>query len=156
MSTIPPAAPPGARALEERFLNGIFFGNSNVGMRDVIDGTSTTVMIGESYTDPTYTKDGQGMDFWQFGCPQSGGWVAGGLGGTEHTEGLASTGPKLNSRRDPTVHGVIMEIAFGSYHPSGAMFGLADGSVRFISDTVDLTIYHGIGSRDQKEIVGDF
>ena len=156
ISTIPAGSPPGARALEERFLNGMFFGDSSVRIADVLDGTSSTVMIGESYTEVNYTKDGQGMDFWQFGSPQSGGWVPGGLGGTEYTEGLGSTGPKLNSRLDPTVHGIIMEMAFGSYHPGGAMFGLADGSIRYISNTIDLNIYHGICSRDEGEVVGDF
>ena len=73
------------------------------------------------------------MDFWQFGSPQTGGWVSGGLGGTEYSEGLGSTGPKLNARKDATQSGILMEISFGSYHPGGAMFALGDGSVRFIA-----------------------
>ena len=43
-------------------------------MGDVVDGTSNTIIVGESFCD-TYSKDGQQMDFWQFGCPQSGGWA---------------------------------------------------------------------------------
>jgi prepilin-type N-terminal cleavage/methylation domain-containing protein/prepilin-type processing-associated H-X9-DG protein len=155
-STLPTGIPAGARALEEINLNGMFWGNSAIRLADVMDGTSNTIMIGESRTEPTYVKDGQGMDFWQFGCPQSGGWVSGGLGGTEYSEGLGSTGPKINSRKDPTVPGVIMEMSFGSYHPGGAMFVLADGSVRFIAETVNLPIYQAAGSRDGGEPAGNF
>ncbi|MFM7832499.1 MAG: DUF1559 domain-containing protein, partial [Planctomycetaceae bacterium] len=60
-------------ALEQVNLDGMFYGCSNVKMRDITDGTSNTIMIGESRTS-TYSKDGQQMDYWQFGCPQSGGW----------------------------------------------------------------------------------
>src|SRR5690606_10717370 len=124
-------------------------------MRDVIDGTSNTIMIGESYTD-TYSKDGQQMDYWQIGSPQTGGWNPGGRGGTEYSEGLGSTGPKINSRLDPTVPGVAMEMSFGSYHVGGAHFLLTDGSARFLSETIDLEIYHGLGSRNGREVLGDY
>ena len=147
ISTIPPGSPVGARALEEINLNGMFWGNSGVRMGEVLDGTSNTILIGESYTDPSYVKDGQAMDYWQFGSPQTGGWVSGGIGGTEYSEALGSTGPKINSRRDPTLSGEVMEISFGSYHPGGAMFVFADGSVRFLSQTVDINAYRALGSR---------
>lgn len=154
-STIPPGVPAGARALEQVDLNGLFWGCSSVKLSQVTDGTSNTVMIGESYVD-TFTKDGQQMDYWTMGCPQSGGWVPGGLGGTEYSEGLGSTGPRLNARLDPTQHGTLMEMAFGSWHIGGAHFGMADGSVRFVSENIDLNLYRGLGSRGQGEIVGEF
>lgn len=113
-------------------------------------------MFGESYTDHAYVKDNQGMDFWQMGSPQSGSWNLGGIGGTEYSEGLGSTGPKLNSRLDPSVHGVLMEMSFGSYHTGGAHFGMADGSVRFISENVNLATYRGMGSRNGREVLGEF
>jgi prepilin-type N-terminal cleavage/methylation domain-containing protein len=40
-----------------------------------------------------------------------------------------------------------------SKHPGGANHTLADASVRFISDSVDLQIYHGISSRNGGETV---
>jgi prepilin-type N-terminal cleavage/methylation domain-containing protein len=36
---------------------------------------------------------------------------------------------------------------FGSYHPSGCQFTLADGSVRFFSETTDLDVYRSMGNR---------
>lgn len=152
-STIPASAPAGARALEQVPLNGMLWGNSNVRMADVIDGTSNTILLGESYTDPNYVKDGQGMDFWLFGAPQTGNWAPGNAGGTEYSEGVGSAGPRINSRKDPTQPGVVMEIAFGSYHPGGANFALTDGSVRFFPETIDMVVYNGLGSRDGREAV---
>ena len=39
------------------------------------------------------------------------------------------------------MNGVLMEMAFGSYHIGGAQYTLADGSVRFISENIDLGVY---------------
>jgi hypothetical protein len=154
-STIPAGSPPNARSLEQVPQNGMFWGNSAIKMADVLDGTSNTLMIGESYTD-VYSKDGQQMDFWAFGCPQSGGWAPGNVSGTEYSEGVGSAGPPINSRLNPLAHGVIMEIAFGSYHPGGAQFAIADGSVRFIPQTINLDVYHAVGSCNGKEAVAGF
>ncbi len=121
-----PPAPAGAKSLEQAGLNGMFWGSSRVRFADVFDGLTNTIMLGESYTDD-YTKDGQQMDYWHTGSPQIDDWRPGGTDGTEFTEALGSTGPKMNSRLDPTQHGTIMEIAFGSYHAGGAHFTLGDG-----------------------------
>ncbi|MFM7833258.1 MAG: H-X9-DG-CTERM domain-containing protein, partial [Planctomycetaceae bacterium] len=43
------------------------------------------------------------------------------------------------------------EISFGSRHTGGAQFGMADGSVRFISENVDLKVYSALGTRDGGE-----
>lgn len=40
-----------------------------------------------------------------------------------------------------------------SYHPGGANHGLADGSIRFISETIDTLQYQGLGTRAGGEAV---
>jgi prepilin-type N-terminal cleavage/methylation domain-containing protein len=143
-------------------VNGIMVGAGKTNMRDISDGSSNTVMVGESFTDPEYVKDNQGMDYWNFFIPQiwDNGtmrcWSVGNGSGTEHTEAAGSTLVKINARLDPTVHGVLMEVSFGSYHVGGAHFTLGDGSVRFISENVDLRLYQSLGSRNGGEIVGEF
>ncbi|TVS21133.1 MAG: DUF1559 domain-containing protein, partial [Planctomycetaceae bacterium] len=37
---------------------------------------------------------------------------------------------------------------FGSNHPGGCHFGLADASVRFVSETIDLVTYWALGRRE--------
>jgi prepilin-type N-terminal cleavage/methylation domain-containing protein/prepilin-type processing-associated H-X9-DG protein len=154
--TIPGDAPAGAIALDSLLLNGIFFGASRTRIPEVTDGLSHTILVGESYTDPRFIKDGQAMDYWQLGAPQTGTWVPGGAGGTEFSEGLGSTGPRMNSRLDLSISGAVMEVAFGSYHARTAMFSFADGSVRLLSDTIDIDVYRALGSRHGGEAVTDF
>ncbi|MCA9153760.1 MAG: DUF1559 domain-containing protein [Planctomycetales bacterium] len=43
-----------------------------------------------------------------------------------------------------------------SQHPGGAQVGLGDGSVRFVADTVDLTTWRALGTRQGGEVLGSF
>ncbi|MBN2295895.1 MAG: DUF1559 domain-containing protein [Pirellulales bacterium] len=42
----------------------------------------------------------------------------------------------------------------GSEHPGGAQFGIADGSVRFISDHADSATLEHMGTIDAGEVLG--
>jgi prepilin-type processing-associated H-X9-DG protein len=43
-----------------------------------------------------------------------------------------------------------------SFHTGGVQIGLADGSVRFISNNIDLMIWHALGSRGGGEPISGF
>ncbi|OHB79300.1 MAG: prepilin-type N-terminal cleavage/methylation domain-containing protein [Planctomycetes bacterium RBG_16_64_10] len=43
-----------------------------------------------------------------------------------------------------------------SYHPGGVNALLADGSVRFVSDTIDLITWRSLATRDGGEVVGEY
>ena len=45
---------------------------------------------------------------------------------------------------------------FKSTHPGGANFVLGDGSVRFVSETIDYYTYNMLGNRQDGESLGDF
>lgn len=47
-------------------------------------------------------------------------------------------------------------IAFRSFHPGGAMFEMGDGSVRFLSESIDGTTYRALASRAEGEVLGEF
>ncbi|ADG66793.1 protein of unknown function DUF1559 [Planctopirus limnophila DSM 3776] len=148
--------PAGAKALSDNDLDGIFWGCSSVRIRDVIDGTSNTVMLGEFYTNMN-GRDGQAFDHWIICVPQSGNWAPSSTtGGTEFSECIGGTGSKINGWLDLTVPGQFAEAGFGSYHTGGAFFAMADGSVKFISENIDLTTYRALGSRAGRETVGEY
>ena len=46
----------------------------------------------------------------------------------------------------------LNDLAMGSNHTQGANFALGDGSVRFISQTVDLSVYIASSSINGKEV----
>ncbi len=45
------------------------------------------------------------------------------------------------------------DVLFGSFHPGGATFAYADGSVHFLPDDIDLDIYLALASKNGEEIV---
>ena len=59
---------------------------------------------------------------------------------------------KNGANGNPTYASVLSR----SWHTGGVQTLLADGSVRFISDSIDLAIWRGLGTRQGGEILGDF
>jgi prepilin-type processing-associated H-X9-DG protein len=43
--------------------------------------------------------------------------------------------------------------AFGSMHPGGAQFAMADGSVHFVQENIAMNVYLGSASREGEETV---
>lgn len=146
---------PNTKSFEMINLNGMFFACSNTRFRDVIDGTSNTFAIGESYTDHLFVKDGQAMDAWAIGSPQIDPCrCTGSTNGTEFSETAGSTYMKMNLRiHDPAASGRLMEISFGSWHTGGAQFGMADGSVHYLSENIDLETYRHLGAINDRHNV---
>lgn len=135
-------------------LDGTFYVCSATRYGEIADGLSQTAFVGESMTDPRFTKDGQGMDFWTIGSPQVDPCSCSGGGGTEASEAAGSMFVPLNARlREPGLSGVLMEVAFGSYHTGGGMFAMGDGSVAFVADSTDVAVYRARGSRSGSEVV---
>lgn len=100
---------------------GVFAYDRATRMRDITDGTSNTIAIGET-ADP-------------------GPYAAG---------GRATIRP-LNKQR--YINGGN---GFGSRSPGGANFGLADGSVRFISENIDPEVMEALSTISGGEVIGQF
>lgn len=87
--------------------------------RDIIDGMSQTIAIGEKAFDPTV----QTSTSWYWDEPI----FAGGARGTSRT-GL---------RIVPDLEGAEFRNHWGSAHAGGAQFLIGDGSIRFVSSSID-------------------
>jgi prepilin-type N-terminal cleavage/methylation domain-containing protein len=138
-------------------LDGIFFRNSSTRMRDILDGTSSTLLFGERlHRDDNYDANAGSftkIEGWGFWAPSSG---VPGVGdvtmGTlmpinyRHPAGVAVTNA-LEAQRIT---------AFGSQHVGGAQFALADGSARFISENISQSVFQALGTRSNNEVVGEF
>jgi prepilin-type processing-associated H-X9-DG protein len=47
-------------------------------------------------------------------------------------------------------------VAASSYHTGGVNVCMADGSVRFVRDTINFAVWQALGSRAGGETLGDF
>ena len=52
--------------------------------------------------------------------------------------------------------GNVAASTFGSHHSGGCQFAMADGSVHFVAETIDLAVYRGLGARDDGLPAGGF
>jgi len=130
--------------------DGMFFKESHLGFQDVLDGTTQTLLIGEVYTNPFFRRGNGEPDHWYIGSPQ----VMSDPGfGSEFTEFVSSTAVPLNCWLDVEATGEMIEGAFGSEHQGGAFMSMVDGSVQFVSDTIDFDTWQALGSRDGSEVV---
>ncbi len=137
--------------------DGVFWGNSETRFASVTDGLSNTVFLAESRTDPTFNKNGNSTDHWFIGSPDIRrnhcDSANGGTGQGDFSEVVGSALVAMNARvNQPTIHGALMEISFGSYHNSGMNVQIGDGSTRFMSSDISLTVYQAIFSRNGGEV----
>lgn len=137
------------------------YGLTGINMAGITDGTSNTIAIGEAESDTRVVAD-MGIirennasmmgrkDHWPFGSDDVDTNNQGDM-----SECLGSTGVPMNLL--PVAPGTAAfaayEIGFGSKHVGGANFALADGSVRYIAQSIDAAIYSQMGTRNGGEVV---
>lgn len=110
--------------------NGPFFANSSTRFRDVLDGLSNTMFVGERRNDLGTVS-----------------WI-GVL--SEVSEPFARIVGATDNRPN-TMPANFQD--FRSYHPGGINATIGDGSVRFITDGVQVEIFQGLGTLSGGEIV---
>ena len=116
--------------------DGILFSGRAIGVADIQDGTSNTIIMGE-----------RGMPndlYW--------GWTYCGSGadGSGDGDNLCSTQLGL-SRGQPEGND---NLHFWSYHPNGAMFLCADGSVHFLNYDINFSTFQALSTRSGGEVIG--
>ena len=114
---------------------GLFSCHSAVSLNSITDGTSNTMMFGEhahARLCASCPDGSNAQNDWHW-------WTSGNWGDTI----LTTMFPINADRRLPNISapnqpgGNVFIISFSSMHPGGANFTFADGSVRFIKDSVD-------------------
>lgn len=143
-----------------RVADGPFYRNSRTRFRDITDGTTNTIFLGEhssrlsdktwvgvvpgAYTHPRLLSPVNGSD-------------------AAATLTLVHAGPsggELNITGFPIIHPVnYPALHVGqmfSEHEGGGHVCLGDGSVRFISENIDLLLFAELSSMGEGEVVGEF
>ena len=127
---------------------GFFFRNSRVGSRDVVDGLSKTAVVGERSSNISRaTWTGRITDAWCGATPR-------GEGGTIQSpypaeEGFIMVlGPFSNADGVRTPNAPLAHNEdFASRHPGGLQLLFGDGSVQFVSDSVDVNVWLSYATR---------
>ena len=123
--------------------SGIFYGNSSTRMADIIDGTSQTMFVGERGVTGGWGKwGGAGM---VTRCPMGMADVVlpGVIGGADGEQGGIRAAVGAGTDRHH----------WWSWHPGGTHFSFADGSVRFVSYSVNRGIVAALSTRSDSEVV---
>jgi prepilin-type N-terminal cleavage/methylation domain-containing protein/prepilin-type processing-associated H-X9-DG protein len=123
---------------------GIFVPNIGTRMADISDGLTNTIMIGElqRLIPPKEVPVGQDPQYYGPSRTSNDGWALAGVA-TLFTTAVRGEGTDLG--QPGGMNNLFFEDA-GSDHPNGANFGLADGSIRFLSENVDSQVYAYAGS----------
>ncbi|MDG1895041.1 MAG: DUF1559 domain-containing protein [Fuerstiella sp.] len=130
--------------------NGVMFLNSSMQFREIRDGASNTIMIGEKLN-PRETIDlgwmsGTSATLRNTGVPINRGWDV--VNYFSRSDGAPKT--PATPPNDTATGG------FSSQHAGGANFALGDGSVRFISEFVNPELYSNLGNREDMQLIGNF
>lgn len=148
----------GGNAGRRFYNNGILFQNSAIRMADILDGTAQTFIVGE--TKYMLMHLGRTDNHWL-------GWASTNRGDANAVTGTLAAGQvQINlfeghGNRFDTAFGSggfpygqgLHQRTFSSFHPGGCHFVLADASVRFISENIDLSTFHYLCIRNDREAI---
>jgi len=128
--------------------DGVMFPGSKTGFRDVTDGTSCTIAFAE-------TRE-QRSAVWIDGTSAAvaARWT--------DLSGPTFAGNTVSINYTPYFPGGVFPNSIGqeygpsSFHPGGAQHAFVDGSVHFLSETMEATVYDALTTRGGNEVVGDY
>ncbi len=139
----------GAPFPSARFLihwtNGFLHVDSKKELRDALDGTSHSILVGETIYQNMQINRGWGTGHRTKHGSNNG---PGNLTGTFRA---INSGKQLynafsNRSTDQNIHNHLSNTCYGSLHPGGAQFCFGDGSVKFLNENLSLVIYRTLGA----------
>lgn len=127
---------------------GMFFRNSNLGFKDVTDGLSNTLAMGE-LSGETNPASGCGSVYrpWTQGASNGGAGVA-----NYSCRNVARQISRYQCWQSGVATRLFSDAQFSSQHVGGTHFLMGDGAVRFVSENIDFTLYQGLATRDGGEV----
>jgi prepilin-type N-terminal cleavage/methylation domain-containing protein/prepilin-type processing-associated H-X9-DG protein len=150
-------------------LDGVLSGQSEVGIKDILDGTSNTMLVGEAAHDfaeverlggTRENRIGNRKDHWYFGSDD--------IDTNESfdlSEAMGSTAVPMNFQNQNPGSVVCaspnsaecqkVQLAFGSVHPGGMNMVRCDGSVEFLSEDIDAVAWRDLAVRDSRLTLKD-
>lgn len=143
---------------------GILTKNGTPRMADVLDGLSNTIMYAESAGRPAIWRRGKKAGALPADRVNAGGWsrpasdfsVDGSSADGATLPGVCplncTNGEHVGSTFPHPYYGTEGTAEAYAFHPGGAMFGLGDGSVRFLSATINIREFARLVTRDSGEV----
>jgi prepilin-type N-terminal cleavage/methylation domain-containing protein/prepilin-type processing-associated H-X9-DG protein len=140
-----------ARYTSKSITRSVLHRNSTVRIADIIDGTSTTIVLTECAGRPAVYRGRQSRT--DLSNEQGNGWIdsesAFSLDGASADGSMQGQGPQL------TPHGINVtnENEPYSFHEQGAFFLFADGHVEMLNQDIDLSVLAAMVTRAAGEVV---
>jgi prepilin-type N-terminal cleavage/methylation domain-containing protein len=121
--------------------SGVLYRNSSTKLGELTDGTSNTMIVGE-------------ISWEEANCYRSWGRGASGntIGSCKNAEFGIGVKPYIATNAQPATPN-FNSVSFGSQHTGGAQFAVGDGSVRFVSQSIDMATYWGSLTRNGGEVL---
>jgi len=138
-----------ADCISSESCSGII-GNAGYGAKlsEILDGTSNTLCVGEILPECRNDASFYGADMWSY---------------NRHSTNTFANAPPNFDTCPPNGQGPCDRTndwpasrGFKSKHPGGVQFVLCDGSVRLISESIELNVYWRLGERADEQVVGNF
>ncbi len=149
----------------KRQANGIFYVDSKTRIRDITDGTSNTLMVGERAWEyktvhpnngNVVTAQTRAGNVWVSRSSTDPNNECAGCG---YSDALAVTGLSVNPKDILNGAGNVahwrIRGRLSSLHAGGVQVTMADGSVRFISENMSTITLNRVGNRRDGNVVGE-